>query len=234
MRSGRRLFRAGLPPIYDPGHVAAIHYQRHAQCDSAAAHLPQATALLKYYPRAELAAANASTDNYHLLTTAQSNSTQAGVRYMRSLGANATQPGGRGGLRRRRAARRIAEPGPAPEHQLQLQLGPLGLRQREHLSAAGRQDLFRFRLGAGRLHRRLSPLHQHLQRQLEPQQQPHDQLLHQHHRRSPPRTGPASTVPNDVPLNYGLPSITLSNIHGPQRDSSRASPSRRPSRSPRR
>jgi hypothetical protein len=36
--------------------------------------------------------------NYHLLTTAQSNSTNAGIRYMRSLGANATQPNGRGGL----------------------------------------------------------------------------------------------------------------------------------------
>ena len=37
--------------------------------------------------------------NYHLLTTAQSNTTQAGVRYMRSLGKNATQPGGgRGGF----------------------------------------------------------------------------------------------------------------------------------------
>lgn len=34
------------------------------------------------------------TQNYHLLTTAQSNSTQAGLRYMRSFGANATQPGG--------------------------------------------------------------------------------------------------------------------------------------------
>ena len=36
------------------------------------------------------------TQNYHRLTTAQSNSTQAGVRYMRSLGKNAAQPGGRG------------------------------------------------------------------------------------------------------------------------------------------
>ncbi len=35
--------------------------------------------------------------NYHLLTTAQSNSTQAGVRYMRNLGKNATLPGGFGG-----------------------------------------------------------------------------------------------------------------------------------------
>jgi uncharacterized membrane protein YgcG len=38
--------------------------------------------------------------NYHLLTTAQINSTQAGVRYMRSLGKNATLLGaGRGGRR---------------------------------------------------------------------------------------------------------------------------------------
>jgi hypothetical protein len=38
--------------------------------------------------------------NYHLLTTAQTNSTQAGVRYMRSLGKNATLLGaGRGGRR---------------------------------------------------------------------------------------------------------------------------------------
>jgi hypothetical protein len=34
--------------------------------------------------------------NYHLLTTAQTNTTQAGIRYMRSLGKNATQPGGGG------------------------------------------------------------------------------------------------------------------------------------------
>ena len=40
------------------------------------------------------------TQNYHLLTTAQTNTTQAGVRYLRSLGKNATLPGGRGGGRR--------------------------------------------------------------------------------------------------------------------------------------
>ena len=56
----------------------------------------QAVALLKYFPEPNLPG---DTQNYHLLTTAQSNSTQAGVRYMRSLGANATQPGGsRGGF----------------------------------------------------------------------------------------------------------------------------------------
>jgi hypothetical protein len=60
---------------------------------------PQAAALLQLFPAAE--PANGSTINgynYHLLTTAQSNSTKAGIRYNRSLGANATQPGGRGGF----------------------------------------------------------------------------------------------------------------------------------------
>ncbi len=64
----------------------------------------QAAALLKYFPEPNLPGA---TQNYHLLTTAQSNSTQAGARYMRSLGKNAGQPlgfgrggGGGGGGRR--------------------------------------------------------------------------------------------------------------------------------------
>jgi len=66
---------------------------------------PQANALLngsgslpKYFPAPNLAG---STQNYHLLTTAQSNQMQAGVRYMRALGKNASLiGGGRGGGRR--------------------------------------------------------------------------------------------------------------------------------------
>ncbi len=57
----------------------------------------QATALLKYFPEPNLPGV---LQNYRLLTTAQSNTTQAGVRYMRGLGANATPFGvfgGRGG-----------------------------------------------------------------------------------------------------------------------------------------
>ena len=57
--------------------------------------VPQAVALLKYFPEPNLPG---DTQNYHLLSTAQSNTTQAGLRYMRALGANATLPGGRGGL----------------------------------------------------------------------------------------------------------------------------------------
>jgi hypothetical protein len=60
----------------------------------------QATALLKYIPLPNLTG-NVNGYNYHLLTTEQSNSTQAGIRYMRSLGKNASLTGGgRGGGRR--------------------------------------------------------------------------------------------------------------------------------------
>jgi hypothetical protein len=52
-----------------------------------------ATQLLQYFPEPNLPG---DTQNYHLLTTAQSNATQAGARYMRSLGKNATLPGGGG------------------------------------------------------------------------------------------------------------------------------------------
>jgi trimeric autotransporter adhesin len=58
--------------------------------------VPQAKALLAFMPEPNLPG---ETLNYHLLTTAQSNSTRAGVRYMRSFGANASPFGfgGRGG-----------------------------------------------------------------------------------------------------------------------------------------
>ncbi len=53
-----------------------------------------ATALLKYYPEPNLPG---DTQNYRLFTTAQTNSTQAGVRYMRGLGAHGTPFGAFGG-----------------------------------------------------------------------------------------------------------------------------------------
>jgi hypothetical protein len=58
--------------------------------------IPQASALLNYIPEPNLPG---DTQNYHLLTTQQSNTTQGGVRYMRSFGANASNfgMGGRGG-----------------------------------------------------------------------------------------------------------------------------------------
>ena len=89
---------AGLPAIYDPATLQQFSSNGTANVIPASRIAPQATALLKYYPEPNMIPSVATDDNYHLLTTAQTNSTQAGVRYMRSLGANATQPGGgRGG-----------------------------------------------------------------------------------------------------------------------------------------
>jgi hypothetical protein len=92
---------AGLPPIYDPATFQQFSSNGTANVIPSTRIASQATALLKYFPEPNLANTSASNGyNYHLLTTAQTNSTQAGVRYMRSLGKNATLPsgGGRGGF----------------------------------------------------------------------------------------------------------------------------------------
>ena len=92
---------AGQPAIYDPttGLQFTDPTTGAANVIPSARIAAQAAALLKYYPEPNLASGNANSNyNYHLLTTAQSNATQAGVRYMRSLGKNATLTGGRGGF----------------------------------------------------------------------------------------------------------------------------------------
>jgi hypothetical protein len=90
---------AGQPAIYDPATFQQFNTNGTANVIPSARIASQAAALLKYYPEPNLSAGSANNNyNYHLLTTAQSNSTQAGVRYMRSLGKNATLTGGRGGF----------------------------------------------------------------------------------------------------------------------------------------
>jgi trimeric autotransporter adhesin len=99
---------AGLPAIYNPitgqQFVAVINGQPVTNAIPASGPQyqyisPQALALLSYFPLPNIAGTSAINNyNYHLLTTAQTNTTQAGIRYNRSLGANATQPGGRGGF----------------------------------------------------------------------------------------------------------------------------------------
>jgi len=98
---------AGLPAIYDPTtfqQFAAVNNTGIANGTlnviPAALISQQATKLLnKFYPQSNITPTTNDSDNYHLLTTAQTNSTQAGVRYMRALGKNAALPtgGGRGG-----------------------------------------------------------------------------------------------------------------------------------------
>jgi hypothetical protein len=90
---------AGLLPIYDPATFQQFISNGTPNVIPSTRIVPQATALLKYFPEPNLPG---TVQNYHLLSTAQANTTQAGARYMRSLGANSTPFGfgGRGGGRR--------------------------------------------------------------------------------------------------------------------------------------
>ena len=76
----------GLPAIYDPTTLQQFTTNGKANVIPSTRIVPQATALLKYFPEPNLPG---TVQNYHLLSTAQSNTTQGGVRYMRGLGANA-------------------------------------------------------------------------------------------------------------------------------------------------
>jgi hypothetical protein len=94
---------SGLPTIYDPTTGQQFISNGVGNVIPGTRITSPATALLKYFPEPNLApASNASGYNYHELTTAQTNSTQFGVRYLRTLGKNATltgggRPAGRGG-----------------------------------------------------------------------------------------------------------------------------------------
>ena len=87
----------GQPLIYDPATFQQFISNGTPNVIPSSRIDPQAKALLQYFAEPNLPG---TVQNYHLLTTQQSNSTQAGVRYMRSFGANATPFmgfGGRGG-----------------------------------------------------------------------------------------------------------------------------------------
>ncbi|MFZ0337963.1 MAG: TonB-dependent receptor, partial [Terracidiphilus sp.] len=92
---------SGLPPIYNP--VTGAQFASNTIPNPATyvpyqSISPQAAALLAYFPQPLPNGETVNGYNYHLLTTAQSNQTNAGIRYNRSLGANATQPNGRRGF----------------------------------------------------------------------------------------------------------------------------------------
>lgn len=90
-------FSSSTAAIYDPTTLEQFVSNGTANVIPSDRISPQAAALLNYYP-APSPGLTGSTRNYHRLTTAQTNQTQAGVRYMRSFGANATAfgLGGRG------------------------------------------------------------------------------------------------------------------------------------------
>ncbi|MGD0938156.1 MAG: carboxypeptidase-like regulatory domain-containing protein [Terracidiphilus sp.] len=89
----------GLPPIYDPTTGLQFPVNMIPNGINGANRIaPAAAAALAYFPEPTPGLAT-DLQNYHLLTTSQSNSTQAGMRYMRALGNNASLAGmgGRGG-----------------------------------------------------------------------------------------------------------------------------------------
>ena len=83
----------GLPLIYDPTTFQQFISNGTANVIPSGRITPQANALLNYFPEPNLPG---DVQNYHRLTTQQSNTTQAGARYMRSIGANASPFGGFG------------------------------------------------------------------------------------------------------------------------------------------
>lgn len=87
---------AGLPAIFDPTTLQQFSYNGVNNVIPPGRIAQQAKSLLQYFPEPNIPN---SIQNYYLLSTAQSNSTQAGIRYMRSIGANASPfgLGGRGG-----------------------------------------------------------------------------------------------------------------------------------------
>ena len=89
---------AGLPTIYDP--TTGLPFFNNKIPSGAAGRItPAAQALAKFFPAPNITGTNALNNyNYYFLTTSQSNSNSAGVRYMRTLGkVQTTQRGGRGG-----------------------------------------------------------------------------------------------------------------------------------------
>ncbi len=151
----------GLPPIYDPTTFQQFTSNGTANVIPSTRISPQATALLKYFPEPNLPG---TVQNYHLLTTAQSNTTQAGVRYMRSLGANATLLGGGRGGRAEWDAERRQNQGLRQSINFNYNWAHSASDNVNIFPATGRQDLLRFQLRAGRLHGGLSPVDEHLQR----------------------------------------------------------------------
>ena len=208
---------AGLPPIYNPvtgqqfsgnqipsppaGQPCTVGYQI----------CPQAAALLALYPQPLPNGETIDGYNYHAITTAQSNATNAGVRYNRSLGANATQPGGRGGFGGGRRG--------GSQNQ--------GLRQSINFNyneGHTASDLINFipELGGKSASNSYS-----LQAGYTVGYHRFTNIFSANWNRSDSHTinfftntsdNPAAddgiTVPNSVPLNYGIPSIQLSQLNG--------------------
>ena len=103
---------AGLPAIYSPTNFQQFSYNGVPNVIPPSAIAPQAAALMQFFPEPNIVAGSANSNyNYHLLTTAQSNQTQASVRYLRTLGKNAGLFNGMGGFGGRRGGQQNTSQG---------------------------------------------------------------------------------------------------------------------------
>ncbi|HUA99843.1 MAG TPA: TonB-dependent receptor [Terracidiphilus sp.] len=200
----------GLPVIYDPATGQQFSYLGASNVIPPNRIAAQAAALLKYYPEPNLSGANVVDNyNYHLLTTEQSNTTALGFRYMRSLGPNASLPGRFGGFGGRRGGTNQ------------------GLRQSINVNynwshaasdqvnifpqLGGKQALDSYSLQAGYTvgyHHFFSISNVNWNRS-----NSHTTNFFTN-TADDVASGAGIVVPNDVPLNYGLPNIALSGLQG--------------------
>jgi len=204
----------GLAPIYDPT-ISGVQFPNNVIPSGPNGRIvPQAAALMQLYPQPNLTPSAGINYNYHLLTTAQTNSTQAGVRYNRSLGKNASLPGGFGGGGR-------GGGGGGRRNQNQ------GLRQSINVNynwSESAQDNVNFipELGG-----KSASASNSVQAGYTVGYHKVTNIFNANWNRSNSHTtnyftntanniagNDGITVPNDVPLNYGIPSIQLSEFSG--------------------
>ena len=206
---------SGLPAIYDPvtgAQFASNKIPNPATYVPYQSISPQAAALLKaFYPEPNLPSGSTVNGyNYHLLTTAQSNSTNAGIRYNRSLGKNAMLPGGRGGMGGFGGGRR--------NQQNQGLRQSINANYNQGHSASDLVNLFpqlggksasnSYSMQAGYTvgyHRFTSISNLNWNRS-----NSHTTNFFTNTTSNPAATA-GINVPNNVPLNYGVPGISLSN-----------------------
>ena len=204
----------GLPPIYDPATGQQFSYAGTPNIIPPTQIASQATALLKYYPEPNVAGgAGVNNYNYHLLTTGQSNTTTFGARYMRSLGANAAQPrvGRFGGMGGRRGA---ANQGLRQSVNFNFNLSHAALdvvNLFPQLGGKRASDSYSMQAGYTIGYHQVTSIFGARWNRSNSQT---TNFFTNGANDVATQAGAGIVLPNDVPLNYGLPNITLSNFEG--------------------
>jgi hypothetical protein len=212
----------GLAPIYDP--AAQTQTQFTGNVIPTGRISPSATALLTcpnpiasgtncqpFFPKSNLTQL-VNNYNYHLLSTQQNNQTQAGLRYMRSLGKNASLTGmGRGGGNRRQQNQGLRQSinfnanwshSAADNVNIFPQLGGRNWSDSYSLQAG-------YTVGYKRLTNVFNVNWNRSAAQTQNFFTGATDVAH-----SLGIDGPGGTTLNVDPLNYGLPNVTLSSMNG--------------------